>query len=183
MSLNWVYIGAGEAWRKPPNMHWANRLLGNFGSWQSWGCYISCTTHLNLIADQVHPLMATPLPNSGIPSQSTNTTLELFEEHDKEPKDFTWPPNSSDPNPIKHSLKVLKVESMLNFFSVYCTVYKTGASSWINELLLKLLVTYYESIHSQCTQRRSNAGRGVYRGKYLIFCLGAIPGASSAALL
>lgn len=39
-------------------------VLGNFGSWHTWGCYfVDCNTYLNIVADQ----QCRPLYNNSIP--------------------------------------------------------------------------------------------------------------------
>lgn len=66
-----------------------NSLPGNSGSWHPCGYYFD--THLNCIADQVHPLMVTPLSNirNNVPCHTINTIQEWFDEHNKEPKALT----------------------------------------------------------------------------------------------
>lgn len=58
-------------------------------------------------------LMASPLHNVGVqqdntPQQTTNCTQEWFQEHDKDPRELKWPPNSSDhpARPKGHAAKV-----------------------------------------------------------------------------
>ncbi|MCJ8732198.1 hypothetical protein PDJAM_G00208470 [Pangasius djambal] len=65
------------------------------------------TTYLNIVADQVHPFMATVFPNGSGLFQQDNATChtakldqEWFEEYGKEFKVLT--PNSPDVNPIQH---------------------------------------------------------------------------------
>lgn len=57
------------------------------------------------VADQVHPLIATALPDDSIHPQqdnasccTTKTAQEWPEELDKDLKASTWPQNSQDPN-------------------------------------------------------------------------------------
>ncbi len=38
-------------------------LLGNLGSWHSYGCSFTCTNYLNIVADQVHPFMEMVFPD------------------------------------------------------------------------------------------------------------------------
>ena len=78
---------------------------------------LTCTTYLNIVADQVHPFMATVFPDgSGLfqqdnaPCHTTKIVQEWFEEHDKEFKVLPWPPNSPDLNLIVHLWDVLEKE-------------------------------------------------------------------------
>ncbi|KAJ8417445.1 hypothetical protein AAFF_G00286720 [Aldrovandia affinis] len=79
------------------------------------------TTYLNIVANQVHPFMATVFPDSSglfqqdnAPCHTAKIVKEWFEGHDKEFKVLTWPPNSPDLNPIDHLWNVLdkQVQSM-----------------------------------------------------------------------
>ncbi|MCI4388573.1 hypothetical protein PGIGA_G00087550 [Pangasianodon gigas] len=72
------------------------------------------TIYLNIAADQVHPFMATVFPNgSGLfqqdnaPCHSAKIVQAWFEEHDKEFRVLTWPPNYPDVNLIDHLWDVL----------------------------------------------------------------------------
>ncbi|MCI4389452.1 hypothetical protein PGIGA_G00098170 [Pangasianodon gigas] len=76
---------------------------------------------LNFVADQVHLFMAMVFPNgSGLfqqdnaPCHTAKIVQEWFEEHDKEFKVLTWPPNSPYLNLIEHLWDVLdkQVQSM-----------------------------------------------------------------------
>ena len=69
---------------------------------------LSSIIHPNMVADQVHPLMAAALlVGSGPPAgQCTCNTAgkaqEWSDEPDKELKVLNWPLNSSDPRPVDH---------------------------------------------------------------------------------
>ncbi|KAJ8254683.1 hypothetical protein GJAV_G00196010 [Gymnothorax javanicus] len=63
--------------------------------------------YLNIVADQVHPFMATVFPDGdgffqqdGGPCCTAQSVQEWFEEHDAEFKLLPWPPNSPDLNPL-----------------------------------------------------------------------------------
>lgn len=56
-----------------------------------WGCYLTLTTHFNIIAEQVQ----------AVPHHPTNTIQGFFEEHDKELKSLIM-----DSSPIEHSWDV-----------------------------------------------------------------------------
>lgn len=58
---------------------------------------------LNIVADRAHHLMPMVFPSEfglfqqdNAPSQTAHTVQERFEEHDKEFKVLSWPPNSPD---------------------------------------------------------------------------------------
>lgn len=72
-------------------------------------CVLALDVALKCTTIPKHCCMATALPNdSGLPQQDNashhneKTVQEPLEEHGKEPKALTWPPNSPNPNPIKH---------------------------------------------------------------------------------
>lgn len=76
---------------------------------------LTSTICLNIVADRVHPFMVAYIPNgSGLFQQenvicpTANVVKEGFEEYDKESKVLTWPPNSSDLNPIEYLWNVLE---------------------------------------------------------------------------
>uniref|UniRef100_A0A671YBG6 Tc1-like transposase DDE domain-containing protein n=1 Tax=Sparus aurata TaxID=8175 RepID=A0A671YBG6_SPAAU len=82
---------------------------------------LTSTTYLNILADQVHPFIQTVFPDgSGFfqrdstPRHTAKIVQEWFEEHNDEFTVLTWPPNSSDLNPIEHLWDVLnkQVQSM-----------------------------------------------------------------------
>ena len=68
--------------------------------------------HPNMVADQVHLLMATALLHGSAPPAgqctciTTETAQEWSDEPDKELKVLNWPLNSSDPKPVEHLLDV-----------------------------------------------------------------------------
>lgn len=70
--------------------------------------------HLGIIADQLNPPHGNATPQQKDSSQQVNvscqtTTQEWFEELDNEPNALTWPPNSSDSNPVKFEWDVTEV--------------------------------------------------------------------------
>lgn len=67
-------------------------------SWHSCERYLQST-----------PLMATTTKQDNVYCQTTNNIQECFGEYDKEPKAWTWTPNSPEPNPVKHSWDVPEV--------------------------------------------------------------------------
>ncbi|GBN95391.1 hypothetical protein AVEN_241689-1 [Araneus ventricosus] len=81
-------------------------------SWHALGPLIpvegtlnSCA-YLSIVADQVHPYMATVYPENDGAFQQDNATCHVskivrawFEEHDEEFQLLPWPPNSPDLNP------------------------------------------------------------------------------------
>ena len=64
--------------------------------------------HSNIVADQVHPLMATALLDSSAPPagqcscSTAETAQEWSDEPDKELKALNWPLNSLDLKPVEH---------------------------------------------------------------------------------
>ncbi|GFY08184.1 transposase domain containing protein [Trichonephila clavipes] len=69
---------------------------------------MNATGYLNMITDQLHPNMAYVFPaGNGMfqldnaPCQKFKIVLEWFQEHDAEFQLMSWPPNSSDINPIE----------------------------------------------------------------------------------
>ncbi|XP_053084513.1 endoplasmic reticulum protein SC65 isoform X3 [Pangasianodon hypophthalmus] len=103
-----THYGKKTSWQRQCDAL-GNVLLGNLESWHSCGCYFD-TDHLpKHCLDQVHSFMATVFPNGNclfqqdnVPSHTAKIVQEWFEEHDKEFKVLTWPPNSPDLNLIKH---------------------------------------------------------------------------------
>lgn len=94
-------------------------LWGTF-SWASPGPVVvvertmNATGYLNIIADQLHPYMASVFPaGNGIfqqdnaPCHKAKIVLEWFREHDAEFQLMSWPPNSPDINPIEHIWDVM----------------------------------------------------------------------------
>ncbi|KAF7641348.1 hypothetical protein LDENG_00283840, partial [Lucifuga dentata] len=86
-------------------------LLGNLESCIHVDVTLTRTTYLNIAADQVHHFMVTVFPNGNglfqqdnAPWHTAKIVQEWFEdqEHDKEFKVLTWPPNSPDLSPIQH---------------------------------------------------------------------------------
>lgn len=71
---------------------WANVMLGcTLGSGNHVDVNLTCTIYLNIIADQVHTIMAAIFLNSSalfqqdnLPWHTEKTVQEWFEEHDKE---------------------------------------------------------------------------------------------------
>ena len=67
----------------------------------------TCTIYLNIVADQVHPLMAT-IQQDNAPCYTANIVQEWFEAHNKKFKVLPCPPNSPDVYPIEHLWDVLE---------------------------------------------------------------------------
>lgn len=66
---------------------------------------LKSSMHLSIIADQLNPPNGNATPQQKDSSQQVNvscqtTTQEWFKELDNEPNALTWPPNSSDSNPV-----------------------------------------------------------------------------------
>ncbi|GFT39999.1 transposase domain containing protein [Trichonephila clavipes] len=75
---------------------------------------MNATGYLNIIADQLHPYMASILPagngmfqQDNAPCHKSKIVLEWFQEHDAEFQLMSWPPNSADLNPIEHIWDVM----------------------------------------------------------------------------
>lgn len=87
-------------------------VLWGLFSWESLGgCVhvedsLTHAAYLNIVADHVHSFMAAVYPDGGGLFQQDSTPClsvrDWFEEHEEEFKVLTWPPNSSDLNPIQH---------------------------------------------------------------------------------
>lgn len=95
-------------------------LWGTF-SWATLGPVVvveqtmNAANYLNIIADQLHPYMASVFPTgNGIfqqdnaPCHKARIVLEWFEEHTDEFHLMSWPPNSPDINPIEHIWDVME---------------------------------------------------------------------------
>ncbi|GBM02146.1 Transposable element Tcb2 transposase [Araneus ventricosus] len=99
------------------------RQQGGGGSVMVWGIFswhalsplipvegtLNSCAYLSIIADQVHPYMATVYPENDGMFQQDNATchvskivLAWFEEHDEEFQLLPWPPNSPDLNPCEN---------------------------------------------------------------------------------
>ena len=72
-------------------------------------------SYLNVVADHVHPFMATLFPDrsglfqqDNVPCHTSKILQEWFEEHDDEFKVLPYPPNSADLNPVHHLWGVLE---------------------------------------------------------------------------
>ncbi|GFW48067.1 transposable element Tc1 transposase [Trichonephila clavipes] len=89
-------------------------LWGTF-CWASLGPVVvveqamNATWHLNIIADQLYPYMASLFPagngmfqQNNAPCHKAKIVLEWFQEHDAEFHLMTWLPNSPDLNMIEH---------------------------------------------------------------------------------
>ncbi|GFV32367.1 DDE_3 domain-containing protein [Trichonephila clavipes] len=70
---------------------------------------MNATGYLKMIADQLHPYMAYVFPAGNgtfqlgnAPCRKSKIVLEWFQEHDAEFQLMSWPPNSSDINPIEY---------------------------------------------------------------------------------
>ncbi|KAK3511397.1 hypothetical protein QTP70_007233 [Hemibagrus guttatus] len=79
------------------------------------------TTYLSTVTVYVHPFMETVFPDGcglfqqdNAPCHKAKMVQEWFDEHKNKSEMLTWPPNSSDLNPIKHLWDVLdkQVRSM-----------------------------------------------------------------------
>ncbi|GFT50543.1 transposase domain containing protein [Trichonephila clavipes] len=76
---------------------------------------MNATRYLNIIADQLHPYMASVFPGGNgmvqqdkAPCRKTKIVLEWFQEHDAEFQLVSWPPNSPDLNQIEHIWDVMR---------------------------------------------------------------------------
>ncbi|GFX14712.1 transposable element Tc1 transposase [Trichonephila clavipes] len=94
-------------------------LRGTF-SWASLGPVVvveqsmNTTGYLNIIADQLHPYMASVFPaengmfqQDNAPCHKAKIVLEWFQEHDAEFQLLSWPLNSPNLNPIEHIWDVM----------------------------------------------------------------------------
>ncbi|GFU97398.1 transposable element Tcb2 transposase [Trichonephila clavipes] len=98
---------------------WQYYALGEF-SWAFLGHVVvveqtmNATGYLNIIADQLHPYMASVFPagngmfqQDNAPCHKAKIVLEWFQEHDAEFQLMSWPPNSLDFNQIEHIWDVM----------------------------------------------------------------------------
>ena len=92
-----------------------NVIVWGMFSWHSLGPLIRVhgrqnkTSYLNIVADQVHPVMLMIYPNGNGYFQQDNATChtadivkDWFAEHDRDFTLLPWPPQSPDLNPIEH---------------------------------------------------------------------------------
>ncbi|GFX37116.1 transposable element Tcb2 transposase [Trichonephila clavipes] len=95
-------------------------MLWGMFSWVTLGPVVvveqtmNATGYLKIIADQLHPYMAYVFPaGNGMfqmdnaPCQKSEIVLEWFQENDAEFQLMSWPPNSSDINPIEYIWDVM----------------------------------------------------------------------------
>ncbi|GFV11589.1 transposase domain containing protein [Trichonephila clavipes] len=75
---------------------------------------MNATGYRNIIADQLHPYMASIFPagngmfqQDNAPCHKAKIVLEWFQEHDAEFQLMSWPPNSPDLNQIQHIWDVM----------------------------------------------------------------------------
>lgn len=103
----WASVLDHKKWKKPVLVNLEKQAGG--GSVISWTMFCWKTVgpgiHLNIFADQIHPFMTTAFPKGlfrqyNVPSHTANIVLEWLEEHGKELKVVTLPPNYPDLNPI-----------------------------------------------------------------------------------
>nr|KAF6355200.1 hypothetical protein mMyoMyo1_011390 [Myotis myotis] len=84
-------------------------------SWHDLGPFIlveqrlNSPTYLNIVADQVHPIMLMAYPNGNgffqqdnAPCHGAHKVQEWFQEHEGKFTLLRWPPQSPDLNPIEH---------------------------------------------------------------------------------
>ena len=81
-----------------------NVLLGNFESWHSCECHLTCTTHPDTDVDHINSLLAMGLPNSGPPSRTMrlDTLQELLSNSPTHVTNSLETAHSLDHNLIKH---------------------------------------------------------------------------------
>lgn len=90
-------------------MVWAMFSWGTLGPIIPIEQSLTSVRYLNMVADQVHPFMATVFPagdgvyqQDNAPCHKGRIVMDWFEEHSSDFQVMSWPPNSPDMNPIEH---------------------------------------------------------------------------------